>query len=158
MSLVERKILTDAHGYREVSLDYRIARAAMLDTRGVGARTGRIACPGLDASRSGPATPFGGPSPSHGIGITSDQKILVANSRLNSTLYAYSLPDLKLLGSAALGGRGPEWLTISPDDKTVYVANAHTNDVSVVDIQSMKEIARVPVGFSPARNTPWIAP
>ena len=102
--------------------------------------------------------PFGGPSPSHGIGITSDQKILVANSRLNSTLYAYSLPDLKLLGSAALGGRGPEWLTISPDDKTVYVANAHTNDVSVVDIQSMKEIARVPVGFSPARNTPWIAP
>jgi len=32
MSLVERKILTDAHGYREVALDYRIARAAMLDT------------------------------------------------------------------------------------------------------------------------------
>ena len=52
MSLVERKVLTDAHGYREVALDYRIARAAMLDTRGVSARTGRIACPGLDASRS----------------------------------------------------------------------------------------------------------
>lgn len=52
MSLVERKILTDAHGYREVALDYRIARAEMLDKRGVSARTGRIACPGLDASRS----------------------------------------------------------------------------------------------------------
>lgn len=52
MSLVERKILTDARGYREVTLDYRIARAAMLDARGLGARTGRIACPGLDASRS----------------------------------------------------------------------------------------------------------
>jgi len=52
MSLVERTILTDSHGYREVALDYRIARAAMLDTRRVGARTGRIACPGLDASRS----------------------------------------------------------------------------------------------------------
>jgi hypothetical protein len=52
MSLVERKILTDARGYREVALDYRIARAAMLDTRGASARTGRIACPGLDASRS----------------------------------------------------------------------------------------------------------
>jgi YVTN family beta-propeller protein len=102
--------------------------------------------------------PFGGPSPSHGIGITSDQKILVANSRLNNALYAYSLPDLKLLGSAPLGGKGAEWLTISPDDKTVYVANAHTNDVSAVDIKSMKEIARIPVGFSPARNTPWMAP
>ncbi len=32
MSLVERRIVTDAHGYREVALDYRIARAAMLDT------------------------------------------------------------------------------------------------------------------------------
>jgi hypothetical protein len=51
-SLVKRKVLTDAHGYREVALDYRIARAAMLDARGASARTGRIACPGLDASRS----------------------------------------------------------------------------------------------------------
>jgi hypothetical protein len=52
MSLVERTILTDAHGYREVTLDYRIARAAILDAHGVSVRTGRIACPGLDASRS----------------------------------------------------------------------------------------------------------
>jgi YVTN family beta-propeller protein len=62
------------------------------------------------------------------------------------------------LGTAALGGKGAEWLTITPDDKTVYVANAHSNDVSVVDIASMKETARIPVGFAPARNTPWIAP
>jgi YVTN family beta-propeller protein len=91
-------------------------------------------------------------------GVTSDQKILVANSRQNTALYKYSLPDLQLLGTAPLGGKGAEWLTITPDDKTVYVANAHTNDVSVVDIASMKEIARIPVGFAPARNTPWIAP
>jgi hypothetical protein len=52
MSPIERRILTDARGYREVTLDYRRARAAMLDVRAVGARTGRIACPGLDASRS----------------------------------------------------------------------------------------------------------
>jgi YVTN family beta-propeller protein len=101
---------------------------------------------------------FGPPSPSHGIGITSDQKTLVANSRLNSTLYKYSLPDLKLLGSAPLSGKGAEWLTITPDDKTVYVANAQSNNISVVDIASMKETALIPVGFLPARNTPWIAP
>jgi hypothetical protein len=52
MSLVERIISTDVRGYREVALNYRIARAAMLETRGSSARTGRIACPGLDASRS----------------------------------------------------------------------------------------------------------
>src|SRR6266478_7121899 len=85
--------------------------------------------------------PFGGPSVSHGIAVTSDQKTLLVNSRLNSALYAYSLPDLKLLGGAVLGGKGAGWLTITPDDKTVYVANEHTNNVSVVDLKSLKETA-----------------
>jgi YVTN family beta-propeller protein len=44
------------------------------------------------------------------------------------------------------------------DDKTAYVANEQSNDVSVVDIKSLKEIARIPVGFNPARNTNWMAP
>jgi len=98
------------------------------------------------------------PAPSHGIAVTSDQKTLLVNSRLNSTLYAYSLPDLKLLGGVPLGGKGAGWLTITPDDKTAYVANEHTNNVSVVDIKSLKEVALVPVGFAPARNYPWMAP
>jgi YVTN family beta-propeller protein len=101
---------------------------------------------------------FGPPAASHGIAITSDQKTLLVNSRLNSALYAYSVPDLKLLGSVALGGKGAGWLTITPDDKTAYVANEHTNDVSVVDIKSLKEIALIPVGFAPARNTTWMVP
>jgi hypothetical protein len=52
MALIERSIETDACGYRQVTLGYRIARAAMLDAAGASKRTGRIACPGLDASRS----------------------------------------------------------------------------------------------------------
>ena len=102
--------------------------------------------------------PTGGPSPSHGIAVSSDQKTLLVNSRLNSTVYAYSLPDLKLLGGAALGGKGAQWVTITPDDKTAYVANEQSEDVSVVDIKSLKEIARISVGFNPARNTSWMAP
>jgi len=102
--------------------------------------------------------PKGPPAPSHGIAITADQKTLLVNSRLNSALYAYSLPDLKLLGGVELGGKGAGWLTISPDDKTAYVANEHTNNVSVVDIKSLKETALIPVGFAPARNTPWSMP
>lgn len=100
----------------------------------------------------------GPPAPSHGIAITSDQKTLLVNSRLNSTLYAYSVPDLKLLGGVALGGKGAGWLTITPDDKTAYIANEHTNNVSVVDIKSLKEIALIPVGFAPARNVAWMRP
>jgi YVTN family beta-propeller protein len=52
--------------------------------------------------------------------------------------------------------RAPDWVTISPDDKTAYVVNPQTNDVSVVDIKSLKEVARVPVGFAPSRNKTWL--
>ena len=102
--------------------------------------------------------PFGGPAASHGIAVTSDQKTLLVNSRLNSALYAYSLPELKFLGGAVLGGKGAGWLTVTPDDKTANVANEHTNNVSVVDIKSLKETALIPVGFAPARNATWMAP
>jgi YVTN family beta-propeller protein len=95
---------------------------------------------------------------SHGIGITSDQKTLLVNSGRNSAVYAYSLPDLKLIGGAPLSGKGANWLVIAPDDKTVYVANPETNNVSVVDIATMKETAVIPVGFAPSRNTMWVAP
>jgi YVTN family beta-propeller protein len=118
-------------------------------------RTNVIKLPDIPPEKQ---NPFGPPAGSHGIAVTPDQKTLLVNSRLNSTLYSYSLPDLQLLGSAPLGGKGAGWLTITPDSKTAYVANEHTNDVSVVDIKSMKEVTRIPVGFAPARNTNWLLP
>jgi len=100
----------------------------------------------------GKATVPEGSDPSHGMAVTADGKTLVVCSRLNNFLYAYSLPDLKVLGGAELGGKGAGWVTLTPDGKTAYVANPVTNDVSVVDIKSMKEITRIPVGFVPKRN------
>ena len=94
-----------------------------------------------------------GSDPSHGMAVTSDGKTLVVCSRLNNHLYFYSLPDLKVLGGAELGGMGAGWVTLTPDGKTAYVANPVTNDVSVVDVKLMKEVARIPVGFVPKRNT-----
>jgi YVTN family beta-propeller protein len=93
-----------------------------------------------------------GSDPSHGMAVTADGKTLVVCSRLNNFLYAYSLPDLKALGGAELSGKGAGWVTLTPDGKTAYVANPVTNDVSVVDIKSLKEVARIPVGFVPKRN------
>jgi YVTN family beta-propeller protein len=97
-----------------------------------------------------------GADPSHGMAVTPDGKLLLVNSRVNNMMYSYSLPDLKCVGAAELGGMGAAWLTLTPDGKTAYVANAVTNNVSVVDIKSMKEIARIPVGFVPKRNTTGI--
>jgi len=93
-----------------------------------------------------------GSDPSHGMAVTADGKTLVVCSRLNNFLYAYSLPDLQPLGGAELGGKGAGWVTLTPDGKTAYVANPVTNDVSVVDVKSMKEVTRIPVGFVPKRN------
>ncbi len=93
-----------------------------------------------------------GSDPSHGMAVTADGKTLVVCSRLNNYLYSYSLPDLKLLGGAELTGKGAGWVTLTPDGKKAYVANPVTNDVSVVDIATMKEVAKVPVGYVPKRN------
>jgi YVTN family beta-propeller protein len=100
----------------------------------------------------GKATVPEGSDPSHGMAVTADGRTLVVCSRLNNYLYTYSLPDLKLIGGAELGGKGAGWVTLTPDGKTAYVANPVTNDVSVVDIKSLKEVARIPVGFVPKRN------
>jgi YVTN family beta-propeller protein len=94
-----------------------------------------------------------GSDPSHGMAVTADGKTLVVCSRLNNYLYSYSLPDLKPIGGAELTGKGAGWVTLTPDGKTAYVANPVTNDVSVVDIASMKEITKIPVGAVPKRNT-----
>jgi YVTN family beta-propeller protein len=91
------------------------------------------------------------------MAVTSDGKTLVVNSRLNSALYSYSLPDLKLLGSADVG-QSPDWVTLTPDGKTAYVANAASNSVSVVDVLSMKELTRIPVGQVPKRNITAVLP
>jgi YVTN family beta-propeller protein len=109
----------------------------------------RIKNPDLPPGK--PTVPQGS-DPSHGMAVTSDNKTLVVCSRLNNHLYAYSLPDLKLLGGAELGGKGAGWVTVTPDGKFAYVANPVTDDVSVVDIKALKEVTRIRVGAVPKRN------
>ncbi|MBI2150134.1 MAG: beta-propeller fold lactonase family protein [Acidobacteria bacterium] len=89
---------------------------------------------------------------SHGVAVTPDSKTLIVNSRLNSAVYKYSLPDLKLQGSTDIAGIDPNWVTLTPDGKRAYVAIAGSDFVSAIDIQSMKQVARIPVGFVPKRN------
>jgi YVTN family beta-propeller protein len=114
----------------------------------------RIKLPDLPPGKS--TYPVGG-NESHGMAVTSDQKTLIVNSRLNSSIYSYSLPDLKLLGAAEVG-KSPDWVTLTPDGKTAYVACAASNFVSVVDIKSMKEVTRINVGEVPKRNITAVLP
>jgi YVTN family beta-propeller protein len=96
-------------------------------------------------------------SPSHGIGVTPDGKTLAVLSKMNTRIYFYSMPDLKLLGESKVGHH-PDWLTFTPDSKRVYVANAGSNSVSVVDIATRKELTQIPVGQVPKRNATAVLP
>jgi len=96
-------------------------------------------------------------SPSHGIGVTPDKKTLWVLSKMNSRIYEYSMPDLKLMGEAPTGHH-PDWLTFTPDSKAVYIANAGSNSVTVVDIGSRKVVKEIPVGYVPKRNATAVLP
>jgi YVTN family beta-propeller protein len=90
-------------------------------------------------------------SPSHGIGITPDGKVLWATSKWYHYVAAYSMPDLKYLGTVPVGHE-PDWLTFTPDSKMVYVACAGSNYVSAIDVKTLKEVTRIAVGQVPKRN------
>jgi YVTN family beta-propeller protein len=96
-------------------------------------------------------------SPSHGLAVSPDGKTLCVLSKMNTRIYMYSMPDLKLLGEAKVGHH-PDWLTFTPDSKRVYVANAGSNSVSVVDVAARREITQIPVGQVPKRNITAVLP
>jgi YVTN family beta-propeller protein len=99
--------------------------------------------------------------PNHGIAVSPDDKILWVNSARANSVFAYSLPDLQVLGHVSLPelripGKqaqtgSPAWITLTPDGKKVYVTTCALDSVSVIDAVKMKEIARIPTGHNPDR-------
>lgn len=96
-------------------------------------------------------------APAHGILVSPGGRTLFSTSKFNSAVYAYSMPDLTYLGEVKVG-TVPDWITYTPDSKKLYVANAHDNTVSVVDVAGLKETARINVGQVPKRNTTAMIP
>ncbi|MBV8032953.1 MAG: PQQ-binding-like beta-propeller repeat protein [Betaproteobacteria bacterium] len=100
-------------------------------------------------------------SPSHGIGVAPDGGTLWVTSIAANSVFAYSLPELKLVGEVALPdirvaglapiSAVPNWVTFTPDSRLLYITNAAAKSVSVVDTRSMKLVATVPVGEVPKR-------
>jgi YVTN family beta-propeller protein len=129
--------LSDVHGFAIVDFAAR-------------KEVGRVTLPNDVPAEKVDKGPFNG-SPSHGLGVAPDGKTLWVTSRPNARAYAYSLPDLTLLGHVDVGGR-PDWVTFTPDSRQVYVATENTDSVVVIDVAARKEITRVKVGSAPKRN------
>jgi YVTN family beta-propeller protein len=52
----------------------------------------------------------------------------------------------------------PDWLTLTPDGKTAYVACAGADAVYVIDLTAKREVARIAVGYVPKRNITVVLP
>src|SRR5471032_1492513 len=89
-------------------------------------------------------------TPVHGLALTVDGKKLWITSVADSGLYVYDLATKKL-GQRITVGECPNWISMSKDGKYAGVSNADTDDTSILDVKSEKEIARIKVGKAPKR-------
>ncbi|MFN7977401.1 MAG: YncE family protein [Vicinamibacterales bacterium] len=129
--------LSDFHGF--VAVDFASGR-----------ETARVEHPPIEGEH--PHTDGLQGAPAHGLAVSPDGTRLWSTSKVFGYAYVHSLPDLKEVGRVFVG-QHPEWVTFTPDGKYLYVAAAGDNTVFVIDAVAIKEVARIPVGNVPKRNT-----
>lgn len=86
----------------------------------------------------------------HGLTLTPDGKELWAASVPTSNVYVYEIATGKVASPIAVG-KLPNWIAFSPDGRYGCISNTGSNDCSIVDRETRKEIARVKVGKAPKR-------
>jgi YVTN family beta-propeller protein len=101
-----------------------------------------------------PAPPLDCPlevnTPTHGLALTPDGKQLWATSLADGGVYVYDLATKKTSPMIHVG-KCPNWISCSPDGKYCAVSNSDTNDCSIIDVHTEREVARVKVGKGPKR-------
>src|SRR5262245_12659835 len=89
-------------------------------------------------------------TPSHGLALTPDEKELWTTSCGTDTVYVFDTARKEIVGKVGTG-KGPAWLTFSPDGRYCCVSNVLGDDVSIIDAAKREEVARIKVGKMPKR-------
>lgn len=89
-------------------------------------------------------------TPTHGIALTPDARKLWVTSVSDAGVYVYDIAARKL-GKKIPVGACPNWISFSADGKYAGVSNADSDDASILDVKTEKEIARIKVGTAPKR-------
>ena len=87
------------------------------------------------------------PSRSHGIGVTPDQREVWSTDVNRGLVHVFDItknPPQQITRFKT--GNIPSWVTLTPDGKTIYVANTGDDTVSVIDVAGKKERAQIQVG------------
>lgn len=83
-------------------------------------------------------------SRAHGIWITPDQKEVWSTDSNHNVVFVYDRTSDPIQYVARVAtGKGPYWIAFSPDGKRGYSSNQYDATVSVIDVASHDEIARI---------------
>ncbi|HKB02832.1 MAG TPA: hypothetical protein VKD90_11475 [Gemmataceae bacterium] len=83
-----------------------------------------------------------GPRP-YGIAMTADGKTAAVGVEDEECVKFYALPDFKEKGRTRMGKMFNDHIVLTQDGKCLLVADFHSDDVFVIDVDSMKEAARI---------------
>jgi YVTN family beta-propeller protein len=89
-------------------------------------------------------------TPTHGLELSPDGGELWVTSLGDSGVYVYDIATRKISPEIHTGAC-PNWITISPDGRYCCVSNSGSDDCSIIDTRSRREVARVKVGKGPKR-------
>jgi YVTN family beta-propeller protein len=89
-------------------------------------------------------------TPTHGIELSPDGKELWVTSLADSGVYVYEIAANHLSTEIQVG-KCPNWITFSPDGRYGAVSNSGSDDSSIIDTRTRREVARVKVGKAPKR-------
>ncbi|MBC7740361.1 MAG: hypothetical protein H7245_24855, partial [Candidatus Saccharibacteria bacterium] len=83
-----------------------------------------------------------------GMAITKDgSKVIVSLGRANHIVFV-DTKSREVLGYTLVGSRAWD-VDLSRDEATAYVANGLSDDITVIDMATMKAVQSVPVGRTP---------
>ncbi len=125
--------LTDFHGFATVSIPDRKV-------------TGRVELPPAPPSHC-PLEPH---TPTHGLGISPDGNEVWITSLGDNGIYVYEIATGRISKEIPTG-QCPNWVTFSPDGRYCCVSNSGSDDCSIIDIKTRREVARIKAGKGPKR-------
>ncbi len=83
-----------------------------------------------------------GPRP-YGIAVSKDGKTVAVGVEDEECVKFFSLPEFKLKGKTPIGKMFNDHIVLTQDGHSVMVANFYSDDVVVIDIETMKETGRI---------------
>ena len=89
-------------------------------------------------------------TPTHGIALTTDRKKLWITSVSGGGVYIQDLASGKVSAKMPTGPC-PNWISMSSDGKYAGISNADSDDTSILDAHTGKELARIKSGLGPKR-------